>query len=270
MSERHVVTGLRESLELYRQVFLRSGDAILVVDPQEGTILEANPRACRLLGYAREALVALKMSDVQPDDLPALQSFVRSVFEQGTGDSDGFTWVGRSGRRVEVDVSAAVVGLGGLPCLLLMARSGADRRRALKARARLAAIVEATDDAIIGATLEGVITSWNPGAERLYGYPAEEVKGKHASILFPPDRLDELRAILDRVNRGERIESYRTLRLKKGGEAFVVMVGITPVKEASGRLLGISVIARGLTARTDFSYSAVSRKGADESPIAGG
>src|SRR2546425_6575093 len=108
----------------------------------------------------------------------------------------------------------------------------------------LAAIVESSDDAIIGKTLDGTIISWNPGAERLYGYTPDEAIGQPISILVPPEHPDELLQILDRLRRGERIEHYRTTRVTKDGERITVSVTISPVCDASGTIIGASAIAR--------------------------
>jgi len=111
----------------------------------------------------------------------------------------------------------------------------------------LASIVESSDDAIIGKNLEGIITSWNKGAERLFGYMAEEAVGKPITILIPPDRHDEERMILKRIGHGERVEHYETVRERKDGSSIVVSLTISPVKDVEGRIVGASKIARDIT-----------------------
>jgi PAS domain S-box-containing protein len=112
---------------------------------------------------------------------------------------------------------------------------------------RLASIVESSDDAIIGKSLDGIITSWNNGAERLFGYTAEEAVGKPVAILIPPDRHDEERIILERIGRGERVEHYETVREHKDGSSIIVSLTISPVKDVGGRIIGASIIARDIT-----------------------
>jgi PAS domain S-box-containing protein len=108
----------------------------------------------------------------------------------------------------------------------------------------LAEIVDSSDDAIIGKTLDGVIISWNQGAERLYGYSADEVVGRPISILIPPDRPDELPQIMARLRRGERVDHYRTLRVRKDGKRISVSVTISPAHDSEGRVIGALSIAR--------------------------
>jgi PAS domain S-box-containing protein len=111
----------------------------------------------------------------------------------------------------------------------------------------LAAIVDSSDDAIIGKTLDATIISWNRGAERLYGYTPEEVIGKPISILVPIDRPDEIPAIMDRLRQGIRIEHYKTIRVRKDGQRLQISVTISPVRDATGRIIGASAIARDIT-----------------------
>ncbi|HEX8287279.1 MAG TPA: PAS domain S-box protein [Pyrinomonadaceae bacterium] len=111
----------------------------------------------------------------------------------------------------------------------------------------LAAIIDSADDAIISKTLEGIITSWNKGAERIFGYKAEEVIGKPILILIPPDHYNEEPAILERIKNGERIEHYETVRITKGGKLIDISLTISPIKNANGKIIGASKIAREIT-----------------------
>jgi len=124
-----------------------------------------------------------------------------------------------------------------------------ERRRADEERAQLAAIVASSDDAIIGYTLEGVITSWNAGAERLYGYAADEVIGQPIALLILPERPDELPAILARLRRGERVQHVETVRMRKSGQRLEISLSISPIRDADGRIIGAATIARDITER---------------------
>ena len=119
----------------------------------------------------------------------------------------------------------------------------------LNATQRIASIVESSDDAIVSKDLNGIITTWNKGAERIFGYTAEEVIGKPVTILIPPDRQDEEPAILERIRRGERIEHYETVRLRKDGSRVDISLTVSPVRNAEGKIIGASKIARDITER---------------------
>jgi PAS domain S-box-containing protein len=116
-------------------------------------------------------------------------------------------------------------------------------------RARLAAIVESSDDAIIGKTLDGIITSWNPGAQRLFGYTAEEMIGRPISWIMPADCQDDFSTILEAIRRGERVEHYETKRRRKDGESIHVSLTVSPIRDGTGRIIGASKIARDVTER---------------------
>ncbi len=114
---------------------------------------------------------------------------------------------------------------------------------------RAEAIVESSDDAIISKTLTGVITSWNPAAERLFGYTAAEVIGRPISMLMPPERHDDMESILHRVRRGERVDHFETVRISKAGRRIPVSLSVSPVKDDKGRIVGAAKIARDISAR---------------------
>jgi PAS domain S-box-containing protein len=122
-----------------------------------------------------------------------------------------------------------------------------ERKRAEERLSHLAAIVESSEDAIIGKTPEGIIQSWNRGAERLYGYREEEIKGLSVSILVPQELAGELTSLLDQVKEGKPVEHYETLRLRKGGNRIEVSVTISPICDSGGRIVGASTIARDIT-----------------------
>lgn len=126
------------------------------------------------------------------------------------------------------------------------------RLEAQYAQFRLGAIVQNSDDAIIGKNLDGIVTSWNQGAERLYGYSASEMIGKSISLLTPPEKADELSSIMDRVREGKRIEPYDTVRRCKDGQCIDVSLSISPVIDDDDQIIGASVIARDISERRRF------------------
>ncbi|TLY25741.1 MAG: PAS domain S-box protein [Nitrospirae bacterium] len=132
---------------------------------------------------------------------------------------------------------------------LTLAASVSEQRQAEATRAYLADIVDSSDDAIIGKTLEGTVASWNRGAERIFGYTAEEFLGQPITVLIPPDRLDEEPKIIERLRRGERIEHFETVRRRKDGQEVDVSLTISPIQDAAGKIIGISKIVRDISER---------------------
>jgi PAS domain S-box-containing protein len=124
-----------------------------------------------------------------------------------------------------------------------------ERKRNEEAVQRLAAIVESSDDAIVGNGLDGIITSWNRGAERIFGYLTEEVIGKPITILIPPNYQKEEEAIRQRILRGQRVEPFETVRQCKHGSLIDVSLTVSPVRNARGKIIGVSKIARNITER---------------------
>jgi PAS domain S-box-containing protein len=121
-------------------------------------------------------------------------------------------------------------------------------RDRLAIQALHAAIVASSDDAMIGKTTEGIILTWNKGAERMFGYTAEEAVGRSITLLIPPDRLDEERTILDRIARGERVDHFQTIRVTKDGRLLDISLTVSPIRDAANRIIGSSKVARDITA----------------------
>jgi PAS domain S-box-containing protein len=147
-------------------------------------------------------------------------------------------------------------------------RDVTESRRAEEERARLAAIVRSSDDAIFGKTLDGTITSWNPGAEKIYGYPAEEAVGSPVSMLAPPEVSDEIPAILEKVRRGEVVADHGTVRLTKDGRRIDVSLTVSPIKDSGGKVVGASTIARDVTERKRAEEAAFEVREAERSRMA--
>ncbi|MFL5246169.1 MAG: PAS domain S-box protein [Gemmataceae bacterium] len=123
------------------------------------------------------------------------------------------------------------------------------RRRAEEVQARLAAIVDDSEDAIVSKTLDGTILSWNAGAERLFGYTAAEAIGRLINLIIPPERQGEEFEVLARLRHGERVEHFETVRLSKEGRRIDISLTVSPVRDVEGRIIGASKIARDITYR---------------------
>jgi PAS domain S-box-containing protein len=148
------------------------------------------------------------------------------------------------------DASGALIGAVNTLVDITERYEAEQRIRESEARYRgIAAIVECSEDAVLTKDLDGLITSWNPGAGRLFGYTAEEVIGKSVIILIPPERHDEERTILARIRRGERIDHYETVRQRKDGSTVDISLTVSPVRNPEGKITGASTIARDITER---------------------
>ena len=157
-------------------------------------------------------------------------------------------YVRQDGRRVPVLVGIARLDDAGSQFVAYVLDLS-QRRAAEEARARLAAIVESSDDAIFSKSLDGRITTWNSGATRLLGYTLAEAIGQPVSMMLPPDRLDEEPQLRERLSRGERVEHHETVRVAKDGQRYDVALTSSLVHDESGRLIGIASIGRDITAR---------------------
>ncbi len=167
----------------------------------------------------------------------------------GVGLANHTLLIARDGTERPVDDSAAPLSVGGTTGAVLVFRDVTERWRAERERARLAAIVESSEDAIISKTLDGVIRSWNAGAESIFGYTAVEAVGQPITIVIPPERLDEERDILARLRRGERVEHFETVRQAKGGRHIDISLTVSPIRSSDGHVIGASKVARDITAR---------------------
>ncbi len=210
-----------------------------------------------LTGWQPQEAVGKPLGQVFPivneDTRLPVEDPVAKVLREGevVGMANHTLLVTRDGREIPIDDSGAPIrGEGGDPAgVVLVFRDVTEARRAAEAHLHLAAIVESSDDAIISESLDGRIVSWNRGAERLYGYVADEVVGKPLSVLVPPDQPDEVPSLLDRIKRGERVEHYETVRLRKDGRRLDVALTLSPVRDSEGRIVAASKIARDITAQ---------------------
>jgi PAS domain S-box-containing protein len=233
-------------------------DAVVVTDA-DGLITFHNPVAAGLTGWQPHEAAGQPLDRVCPvineSTGQEIENPVRQVFRERSviALANHTALVTRDGREIPIEDSAAPIRGpdGSVAGAVLVFRDVTEARRAAEARSRLAAIVESSDDAIIGQTLDGRITTWNRGAERLYGYTAAEAVGRSLSMLAPHDHPDELPAILERLRRGEDIEHFETVRLRKDGSRVDVSLTISAIRNAEGRLIGASKIARDITSRKE-------------------
>src|SRR6266511_4489432 len=157
--------------------------------------------------------------------------------------------VRKDGRRISISLSVSPIldKVGGVVGVSSIARDITERAGATKTL--LASIVNSSDDAIDSKTLDGIITSWNPAAEHMYGYSADEILGRNISILSHPDRPEEMDEILDKIRNGGRVEHYETVRVRKDGKTISISLTVSPILDDSGKIVGVSSISRDITER---------------------
>ncbi len=216
----------------------------------DGVVTSWNPAAERLYGYSDKEVIGRSVRHVYPPDRAGELDTIleelragRSVvnFETVRLRKDGTAFPASITIAPIHDPDGSVVGADSI------IRDVSGQRRALEAAQRFAAIVEGSDDAIIGRTLEGTITSWNPAAERMFGYSSQEIVGQSTDLLIPQDRLNEAEAVAARVRAGQAVAHMETTRVRKDGTVFPVSLTLSPIRDGHGAVVGASVICRDMT-----------------------
>ncbi len=243
---------LRESEELFRSTFELAPIGVAHLDPQ-GNFIRVNRKLAEILGYTSEELLQLNYQHVtHPADLAAeTQEISRLLHGKSQEESTERRFIGKNGGSVWVMRTASAVTDTNtrLKHIIFIVEDITERKKAELDRFRLAAIVESSDDGIISKNLDGVINSWNVGAERIFGYTAQEAVGHHITLIIPPELHPEETGILKRLRAGERIEHFETTRVTKSGRRVQVSLTISPMRDSRGRIIGASKIARDITER---------------------
>jgi PAS domain S-box-containing protein len=247
-------------------------DSIVAVD-REGTIVQVNSQAQGLFGYSRDELIGQKVEMLVPEGYRHKHHHHRENYAEAPktrrmGAELDLYGRRRNGTEFPVEISLSPVSAENGTFVLSAIRDISDRKRIAEElrraneelhrrtaeqlgeyRSKLALIIDSSEDAILSKELNGIITSWNRGAEHIYGYTAEEVIGKHISLLTPSDRPDEIPEILKKIAKGESIEQYESVRVTKDGRHLNVSISVSPLRGASGEIIGASAIARDITAQ---------------------
>ena len=245
-------------------------DAIVAVDT-DGTMVQVNSQAQELFGYAREELIGQKVEMLVPDSYRGQhhhhrQTFAKAPRTRRMGADLDLYGRRRNGSEFPVEIALSPVSTEKGSFVLSAIRDISDRKRIAEElrraneelyrrtteqlgeyRSRLASIIDSSEDAILSKSLDGTITSWNRGAQRIYGYTAEEVVGKSISILATEDRADEIPEILRKIASGESIDHYESVRVTKDGRRLDVSISVSPLRNAIGEIVGASAIARDIT-----------------------
>ena len=247
-------------------------DAIVAVD-RDGTIVQINSQAQALFGYSRSELIGQKVEMLVPESFRRQhhhhrENFAETPKTRRMGADLDLYGRRRNGSEFPVEISLSPVSTENGTFVLSAIRDISDRKRIAEElrraneelhrrtteqlgeyRSRLASIIDSSEDAIISKNLDGIIASWNKGAERLYGYTPEEAVGKHISLLAPRDRQHEIPEILQRIAGGESVEHHESVRVTKDGRHLNVSISVSPLRDAKGDVIGASAIARDVTAQ---------------------
>jgi PAS domain S-box-containing protein len=239
---------LQASETRYRRLFETAKDGILILDVDTGQITDINPFLIDMLGYSREEILGKRLWEIGAlEDIKASEAAFEKLQYEGYARYENLPLRTKKGRLIHVEFISNVYLVNREKVIQCNIRDITDRKLAEKNSRLLSAIVESSNDAIIGKTLEGDITSWNKGAEKIYGYPAKEIIGKPVSVLVPTGYEDETRRLLERIRTGDHIDHHETMRRRKDGSLIHVSLTISPIRNTRGRLIGISTIARDIT-----------------------
>ena len=228
-------------------------DAIITIN-DHGNVESFNQAAVRIFGYQPEEVIGQNVNILMPEPYHSehdgyLQRFISTREARVIGIGREVTGKRKDGSLFPMDLAVNETVVANRRFFTGIVRDVSERKQAEEQKERLAAIVESSDDAIISKTLDGIITSWNPAAERIFGYIAAEIIGSPVSQLIPPDRSDEESEILSRLKCGKRVDHIDTVRINKQGQHLNVSLTVSPIKDDSGRIIGASKILRDISAQ---------------------
>ncbi|MDX1953150.1 MAG: PAS domain S-box protein [Verrucomicrobiota bacterium] len=227
-----------------------SSDDAIISKTLDGIVTTWNKAAEKIFGYSAAEMVGQSITRIFPEDRLHEESYVLSQIRNGQ-KIEHFETVRRTRDGTLLDISVTISPVkdasGRIIGASKIARNVTAQKAAARAAQLLASIVDSSDDAIISKRLDGIITSWNKAAEKIFGYTAEEMIGQSITRLFPMDRLQEEPQIISRIGQGHRVEHFETVRKTKDGRNIHVSLTISPVKDAEGRIIGASKIARDIS-----------------------
>src|SRR5450631_4202676 len=224
-------------------------DALVGMD-QEGVIRFVNRQTEALFGYDRDQLIGRRIETLVPESLWQIyaehrQRYFADPRTRSSGLEVELSGQQRDGSEFPINISLSTIDTGDVLLVITAVRDVAQQKQAMQNAQLLAAIFESSLDAIISGSLEGIITSWNPAAEQMYGYSSKEIIGKHAELLTPMDR--EVESVLEQIKAGRHLHHLETKRVRKNGTAFPVSLTVSPIRDADGAIVGTSVIHRDLS-----------------------
>jgi PAS domain S-box-containing protein len=252
---RSMEQALRASELSYRRLFEAAQDGILILDVATGRITDVNPFLVNLLGFSRAEMLGKTVGELSPfKDVVSNQAMLARLQLEGYVRYEDMPLKTKDHRDIDVEFVSNIYQVGDLKVIQCNIRDITRRKHAELTSNLLAAIVESSDDAIIGKDLNGSITSWNKGAEKIFGYTAGEMLGTSILRLIPADRQEEEKRILEKIRQGESVLHFETRRQTKDGRQIDVSVTASPIKGADGRAIGVSKVARDITGRKQAEH----------------
>lgn len=233
---------------------VNSSDDAIISKTLSGIITSWNPAATKLFGYTEEEAIGKHISLIIPKDSLAEEDLIIENVHKGQKiDHFETIRIAKDGTEKLVSLTISPIKnkngevIGASKILRDLSLNDSEEEK----QARLAAIVSSSDDAIISKTLDGIITSWNQSAQRMFGYTEEEAIGKHITLIIPKDRIDEETKIIESLRRGEKIDHFETVRVAKDGTERHISLTVSPIKNGRGKIIGASKIARDISLRVE-------------------
>jgi PAS domain S-box-containing protein len=246
---------LKVSEARYKTLIEGAPEAIVAVDPDAGIFVDFNENAMHLFGLSKDELLKVGPIEVSPPVQPDGRSSYEAAHDYlnraMAGENPVFEWTHRSayGKDIPCEIRLVRLPAAGRNLVRGSITDITERKQVEEERSRLVSIVESSGDPIVGASTDGFITDWNAAAERVYGYTAEEIHGKHITILAPPSGTSEIPVVLERINQGERISDFEAVSVRKDGTEFPVSITMSAIRNSQGEILGLSGIIRDITSR---------------------
>jgi PAS domain S-box-containing protein len=261
----------------FRASIVQSLEDAVIGETLDGMITSWNPAAQRIFGYTEKEALGKTMSIIgAPENINEFREIIDKIKSGETVEHYETRRQKKDGTLISVSVTVSpvrneegrLIGLSSIDRDITLQQEASRYALAIDENLRfLAAIVQSSEDAIISEALDGTITSWNPAAEKMFGYSEKEALGKPMTIIGPSDRVDEFKLIIDRIKKGQNVERYETQRKRKNGSLVDVLVTVSPVRDETGRLIGLSAIDRDITAQKQASQYARSLIEASLDPL---